>query len=117
MVFKRKIYQQLLDWKKEPNKNSALLIEGARRIGKTTIVKEFGKNEYSNYLYIDFTYYKKGKLNAVEVKSTTRFEAPSINALNNKYPQLKINKMIISPKTTNWSSTITGLPIYMSFLL
>lgn len=59
MAFKRKIYQQLLDWKNEPNKNSALLIDGARRIGKTTIVKEFGKNEYSNYLYIDFTYADK----------------------------------------------------------
>lgn len=66
---------------------------------------------------IDYTYYKKGKLNAVEVKSTNRFEAPSINVLNNKYPQLKINKTIISPKTINWDSVIIELPIYMSFLL
>lgn len=56
MTFKRKIYRQLLEWKNEPSKNSALLIEGARRVGKTTIVKEFAKNEYSDYLYIDFTY-------------------------------------------------------------
>lgn len=54
--FKRKIYKQMLDWKNEPNKNSALLIEGARRVGKTTVVKEFGEKEYSNYIYIDFTY-------------------------------------------------------------
>lgn len=56
MAFKRKIYQKLLDWKNNPHKSSALLIEGARRVGKTTLVQEFGKNEYSNYLYIDFTY-------------------------------------------------------------
>ena len=56
MEFKRKIYSQMKEWKDEKNKNSALLIEGARRVGKTTIVKEFAKNEYSNYIYIDFTY-------------------------------------------------------------
>ncbi len=56
MEFKRKIYNQIKEWKEEENKNSALLIEGARRVGKTTIVKEFAKNEYKNYIYIDFTY-------------------------------------------------------------
>ncbi len=56
MEFKRKIYKEMLEWKNESNKNSALLIEGARRVGKTTIVKEFAKNEYNNYIYIDFTY-------------------------------------------------------------
>ena len=55
MIFKRKIYQQLLEWKNEGNHNSALLIEGARRVGKSTIVEEFAKNEYSgNYLLVDF---------------------------------------------------------------
>ncbi len=56
MEFKRKIYEQIKEWKREENKNSALLIEGARRVGKTTIVKEFAKNEYNNFIYIDFTY-------------------------------------------------------------
>lgn len=56
MGFKRKIYNQIKEWKEEKNKNSALLIEGARRVGKTTIVKEFAKNEYNNFIYIDFTY-------------------------------------------------------------
>ncbi len=56
MEFKRKIYSQIKEWKDEKNKNSALLIEGARRVGKTTIVKEFAKNEYENFIYIDFTY-------------------------------------------------------------
>lgn len=55
MIFKRKIYDKLVDWKKSNVRDSALLIEGARRIGKTTIVKEFANNYYKdNYLYIDF---------------------------------------------------------------
>lgn len=56
MDFKRKIYEEIKEWKQEENKNSALLIEGARRVGKTTIVKEFAKKEYDNFIYIDFTY-------------------------------------------------------------
>ena len=51
---KRKIYQQLLDWKEKRNGEVALLVEGARRIGKSYIVEEFGKNEYESYILIDF---------------------------------------------------------------
>lgn len=54
MIFKRKIYDKLLAWKKETNGKKALLIEGARRIGKSTIVEEFAKNEYKSYILIDF---------------------------------------------------------------
>ena len=55
VVFKRKIYDELVSWNNSKVKNSALLIEGARRIGKTTIVKEFANNYYKdNYIYIDF---------------------------------------------------------------
>jgi len=53
-MYKRKIYDKLLEWKKETQGEKALLIEGARRIGKSTTVKEFGKNEYKSYLLIDF---------------------------------------------------------------
>lgn len=52
---KRKIYQQLLDWKHDRRGKVALLIEGARRIGKSYIVEEFAKNEYDSYLLIDFS--------------------------------------------------------------
>lgn len=55
MIFKRKIYSKLLNWKNDCNGSKALLIEGARRIGKSTIVVEFAKNEYDNYLLIDFS--------------------------------------------------------------
>lgn len=54
MVFRRKIYDKFLAWKKESNGKKALLVEGARRIGKSTIVEEFARNEYKSYLIIDF---------------------------------------------------------------
>lgn len=54
MVLKRKIYAKLLDWKNDSNGNKAILLEGARRIGKSTIVEEFAKNEYTSYIVIDF---------------------------------------------------------------
>ncbi len=53
-MFKRKIYDKLLEWKQESQGKTALLIEGARRIGKSTVAEEFGKNEYSSYIMIDF---------------------------------------------------------------
>lgn len=55
-MFKRKIYQKLLDWKVASDGKTALLIEGARRDGKSTIVKEFAKNEYKSYIIIDFAF-------------------------------------------------------------
>lgn len=53
-IFKRKIYNKMLAWKKDFAGKTALLIEGARRIGKSTITEEFARNEYENYLIIDF---------------------------------------------------------------
>lgn len=55
MIFKRKIYDELLKWKNKNNGETALLIEGARRIGKSTIIEEFAKNEYESYIMIDFS--------------------------------------------------------------
>ena len=55
-MFKRKIYNKLLEWKKESDGHTALLVEGARRIGKSTVVEEFGKKEYESYILIDFAF-------------------------------------------------------------
>jgi len=52
---KRKIYQQLLDWKQNRKGEVALLIEGARRIGKRYIVEEFAHKEYDSYMLVDFS--------------------------------------------------------------
>ena len=54
MILKRKIYDKLLSLKKTLNGKKTFLIEGARRIGKSTICEEFGKNEYKSYILIDF---------------------------------------------------------------
>ena len=53
-VFKRKIYEKLLQWKELRKGATALLIEGARRVGKSTIVKQFAQSEYKSYILIDF---------------------------------------------------------------
>ena len=53
-IFKRKIYSEMLDWKMESAGESALLIEGPRRVGKSTIVKQFARNEYRSHIIIDF---------------------------------------------------------------
>jgi predicted AAA+ superfamily ATPase len=52
---KRKIYDKLVQWKREKNGSTALLIEGARRIGKSYIAEEFARNEYESYILIDFS--------------------------------------------------------------
>ena len=59
MVLQRKIYKKLLEWKNESKGKKALMVEGARRIGKSTICEEFGKKEYESYILIDFA--KKDK--------------------------------------------------------
>ena len=51
---KRKIYKELLKWKEEESGRTALLIDGARRVGKSYIVENFAKQEYKNYIIIDF---------------------------------------------------------------
>lgn len=53
-MLKRKIYDKLLKWKNQSNGSTAILIDGARRVGKSYIVEEFGKNEYESYITIDF---------------------------------------------------------------
>ncbi len=53
-LFKRKLYDRLLEWKHVQNGKTAILIEGARRVGKSTLVELFAKNEYESYILIDF---------------------------------------------------------------
>ena len=53
-VFKRKLYDRLLEWKRVQNGKTAILVEGARRVGKSTLVEQFAKNEYESYILIDF---------------------------------------------------------------
>ena len=52
---RRKIYDRLLQWKREKDGTTALMIEGARRVGKSYIAEEFARNEYDSYILIDFS--------------------------------------------------------------
>ncbi|MCR5792546.1 MAG: AAA family ATPase, partial [Lachnospiraceae bacterium] len=54
MYFKRKVYDKLVEWKKNYSDRYALLLEGARRVGKSTIAENFAKNEYKSYILLDF---------------------------------------------------------------
>ena len=54
-MFKRKIYAELKSWKEESNGSTAIMVEGARRVGKSTVVEEFARNEYEDYILIDFS--------------------------------------------------------------
>lgn len=58
-VFKRKIYNQILEWKENKSNQYALLIKGARRVGKSTVVEEFAKKEFKSYILIDFAHANK----------------------------------------------------------
>ena len=53
-MLRRKIYEKLLDWKRKSNGQTALLIDGARRVGKSYIVEQFARQEYKSYILIDF---------------------------------------------------------------
>lgn len=54
-IFKRKLYDKLLDWKTNRKGKTAVMIEGARRVGKSTLAKQFAENEYDSYVLIDFS--------------------------------------------------------------
>lgn len=73
-MFKRKVYDQLLNWKKEWDGQYACLLEGARRVGKTTIAEEFARNEYDSYILIDFSNISKEMLDVFEdISKINRF--------------------------------------------
>ena len=58
-MFKRKVYQYLKTWKVESAGTSAVMIEGARRVGKSTVAEEFARSEYDDYILIDFSIAEK----------------------------------------------------------
>lgn len=58
-VFKRKIYDEIYEWKENRSDKYALLIKGARRVGKSTIAEEFAKKEFKSYILIDFAHTSK----------------------------------------------------------
>ena len=67
MIFKRKMYFKLLEWKELSSGETAVMLEGARRIGKSTLVMEFAKNEYDDYLLLDFAKENNDIKNILEI--------------------------------------------------
>ena len=59
IVFKRKLYEKMLEWKTSRNGETALLIKGARRVGKSTLARQFAQNEYKTSIIIDFSVARK----------------------------------------------------------
>ena len=79
-MYKRKIYDQLLHWKNTSNGKTAVLIEGPRRVGKSTVVEEFAKNEYESYIIADF----------YRASSTTKQLFDDLSDLNYIFLQLQL---------------------------
>lgn len=84
-VFKRKLYDSLLDWKKRRAGKTALLVEGARRVGKSTLVEYFAQKEYDSYLLIDFNKAPKRVLELFE----------DISNLDNLFMQLQLHYSVV----------------------
>ena len=65
-LYRRKVYNELKEWKEESQGRFAVIVEGARRVGKSTVVKSFAENEYHSHIFIDFSNPNKNTLNLIE---------------------------------------------------
>lgn len=119
---KRKIYQTLLDWKQKRKGEVALLIKGARRIGKSYIVEKFAKEQYESYIMIDFLISKpvitsRHNISPIEVKSSTRYTLSSLRKCINKYGNYLSTAYVIHSKDLEIKENIVFIPLYMTPLL
>lgn len=92
-IFKRKLYDKMLQWKQMDNGDTAILIEGARRVGKSTLAEEFAKREYESYIMIDFSKASKEVFNLFEDLSDLNYFFLRLQLLYNI--QLKERKSVI----------------------
>ena len=103
MEIKRKIYDKILNWKQTCNGSKALLIEGARRIGKSTVAEEIGKNEYKSYILIDFNKASKKILDSFDDLTNLDifFQTVSLEYNKRLYPRAEGMLKEVSQKKTN----------------
>ena len=66
MMFKRKIYDKLVQWRNESNGDTAVLIDGARRVGKSTVAEAFGQSEYAKHVVVDFAHPKTSVVDVIK---------------------------------------------------
>ena len=144
-MFKRKIYEKLIEWKKESDGRTALLVEGARRIGKSTVVENFAKNEYESYIFvvaqilaangnelfyytfantvskhnyeIDFLLARKNKLCPIEIKSSGYKTHKSLDVFSQKYSDRILWKYLVYTKDLCKDQDIICQPVYMAQFL
>ena len=88
-MLKRKAYQKLLEWKEKQSKK-CLMIKGARQVGKTYLVREFGKNEYESFIEINFIKNKElkeifgGELDAENIYKRLSAQIRGVKLISNK---------------------------------
>lgn len=82
-IFKRKAYQAMLQWKQESNGETALLVEGARRVGKSTLVRQFAQNEYKSFVLFDFAKASKEEKELFDDLSDMEFFFTRLRVLKN----------------------------------
>ena len=116
-MLKRKIYDSLLEWKNRSGGESAVLVEGARRVGKSMIVEEFAKNEYKDYILIDFLLSDEKKVIPVEVKSSGYRRHASFDHFREKHHRRIVESYIVYSKNYDHREGVTYLPVYMCMCL
>ena len=139
---RRKIYDRLLQWKREKDGTTALMIEGARRVGKSYIAEEFARNEYDSYILIDFSKAPKRvkdwfdeyledvdtllqkevvtsrhNISPIEVKSGTGYTLTSIQKCIKKFGQYLSTPYVLHTKDVEQKDGLVYLPLYMTGLL
>ena len=95
MLFKRKIYAQMLDWKEKSAGSTALMIEGPRRVGKTTVVQEFASNEYKSCLFIDFANCPEGVKEAFSHTYDLDWMFAALVALTDSKPLVERQSVVV----------------------
>ena len=115
---KRKIYEKLLEWKRRDARKVALLIDGARRVGKSWIAEEFGKNEYESHLLIDFLVTGsvvggRHNVSAIEVKKTKRITTSSLDKFRKKFRDRLSRSYIVHTGAYSDEGSALRLPVYM----
>ena len=130
ICFKRKIYDTMLRWKSERKGDTALLIQGARRVGKSTIAEEFARREYKSYLLIDFSKVSMEVMDFFNDISNYLFirlqfiyqvelhERDSVIIFDEvQLPDRIMNRYLIYTKDYRREKGVEYLPVYMTMFL
>ena len=114
---KRKFYDAMLNWKRTSNGRTALMIDGARRVGKSYIAEEFAKREYDDFLLDKSTLTRRHNVSPVEVKSGSNVTHASLDKFRNKFKSNLAEAFLLSDRDVKVDRGITYLPLYMAPLL